>query len=285
MKTLVKVPFKATAVAARGVATGLVALALASSGCTQAPASGSESGSLTATTSAAPLELNVSAAASLKKVLTDTAPAFETSSGAKVVLNFGASGQLVKQIEGGAPVDVFVSASPSAVTTLAGEGLVSAEESETVAGNTLVVLVPQGNPASVHAPQDLLKVAKLTTGDPAVAPHGQKAVEWLSVIGLWEKIAPKLVYAANAAQTDDYVARGEVDAGVGFASDAKGRTDIEVAYTVPDGTINPITYVAAPAAASKQQELAKAYLAYLMSPEMQQAFVDAGFKQSPALAK
>ena len=282
MKFAVKAPFRITAMVARGVAGGLVALALAigSTGCAGTAAAPSDPGG--ATPAAVPAELTVSAAASLKSVLTSTAPAFEKANGVKLVYNFGASGQLVKQIEGGAPVDVFLSASPAAVATLSAEGLASAEESVTFAGNTLTILVPKGNPADINGPDDLKKAAKLTTGDPTVAPHGQKAQEWLAAIGQWDALEPKFVFAANAAQTDDYIARGEVDAGIGFASDAKSRDDIEIAYEVPDGVIKPIKYVGVPVASSKQQSLANAYLTYLLSPEMQQAFVDAGFKPAPA---
>jgi molybdate transport system substrate-binding protein len=286
MKTAVKVPFKITASTARAVARGLVALALVltASGCSggSAPASSGSAAAGIGSSAATPIELNVSTASSLKKVLTATAPAFEKANNAKLTFNFGASGVLMKQIEGGAPLDVFASASPSAVTTLAGEGLVSADASATFAGNTLVILVPKGNPAGIHGPTDLKKATKLTTGDPAVAPHGAKAVEWLTGLGLWDGLKSKFVFAANAAQTDDYIARGEVDAGIGFASDAKGRTDMEIAYTVPDTQIKPIKYVAAPATASKQAALAKAYIGYLLSAEVQTAFVDAGFKPAPA---
>ena len=282
MKFAVKAPLRITAMVARSVAGGLVALALAigSTGCAGTAAAPSDPGG--ATPAAVPAELTVSAAASLKSVLTSTAPAFEKANGVKLVYNFGTSGQLMKQIEGGAPVDVFLSASPAAVATLLAEGLASAEESVAFAGNTLTILVPKGNPAGINGPDDLKKAEKLATGDPTVAPHGQKAQEWLTAIGQWDALAPKFVFAANAAQTDDYIARGEVDAGIGFESDAKSRDDIEIAYQVPDGVIKPIKYVGAPITASKQQQRAAAYLTYLLSPEMQQAFVDAGFKPAPS---
>jgi molybdate transport system substrate-binding protein len=114
-----------------------------------------------------------------------------------------------------------------------------------------------------------------------VAPHGQKAQEWLTGLGLWSTLRPKLVFAASAAQTDEYVARGEVDAAIGFASDAKGRADIEVAYVVPDAQIKPIRYVGVPISATKQAALARAYLGYLLSARVQAAFASAGFKPAP----
>jgi len=268
-------------VVALAVVATLMAAATAIAGCSPAKsattsAPGGETGP------AAPVELVVSAASSLKSVLTSTAPAFEKANDVKLTFNFGASGQLAKQIEGGAPVDVFLSASPAAVATLTAEGLVSAEAGATFAGNTLVVLVPAGNPAGVRGPDDLSGAGRLATGDPAVAPHGQKAMEWLTGLGLWDALHPRFVFAANAAQTDDYIARGEVDAGIGFGSDAYGRTDIEIAYTVPDGQIKPIRYVGAPVTAGTYPALAKAYVDYLMSPDTQAAFVDAGFKPARA---
>ncbi len=258
-------------VARRVVGSIAALLAVAGlAGCASAPAS-----------EPASAEITVSAAASLRGVLTSTAPEFEAANDVRVTFNFGASGQLMKQIEGGAPADVFLSASPSAVAALASEGLVPAGTPVVFAGNTLVILVPAGNPSGIDGPNDLGRVARLTTGDPEVAPHGQKAREWLTGIAMWDQLAPKFVFAANAAQTDDYVARGEVDAGIGFASDAEARDDIEVAYVVPYGAIKPITYVGAALGASKEPDLAEAYLAYLLSPRMQRAFADAGFEPAP----
>jgi molybdate transport system substrate-binding protein len=209
--------------------------------------------------------LNVSAASSLKSVLTSIAPAFEKENRVKLAFNFGASGVLMKQIEGGSPTDVFLSAGAT----------------ETFAGNDLVILVPAGDPRGIHGPNDLAKATRLTTGDPAVAPHGAKAQEWLTGLGMWDTLKPKFVFAANAAQTDDYVARGEVDAGTGFASDAKGRKDIEIAYTVPAGVVEPVKYVAAPIKTSSQAELASQFVTYMLSSEVQTALTEARFKPAP----
>lgn len=279
MKADVDAPFELAARVASWLASGLVALALAvgAAGCAStAPTPSPDSAA------PAPVELTVSAAASLKSVLTSTAPAFEKANGVKLVYNFGATGQLVKQIEAGAPVDVFLSASPAAVATLAADGFASAEQSVTFAGNTLAILVPKGNPGRISGPDDLERSVRLTTGDPAVAPHGQKAQEWLAAIGEWDVLEPRFVFAANAAQTDDYIARGEVDAGIGFASDATGRDDIEIAYEVPEGDIKLTTYVGIPVSSTKQKALVSAYLAHLMSADMQGAFADAGFKPTRA---
>jgi molybdate transport system substrate-binding protein len=265
---------------ARGATVGLLALMLASTGCsasqTTVPSSASSPGG------GSPVELNISAAATLKNVLAKVAPSFERTHGVKLVINYGASGVLMKQIEAGAPADVFLSASPVQVNTLAAEGIISADTTMTFAGNDLVILVAKGNPKGIHGPGDLAKAVKITTGDPATAPHGTKAKEWLTGLGLWNALLPKIVYTANAAQTDDFVARGEVDAGIGFASDAKGRNDVEVAYTVPAGQIKPVRYVAAPIKVTSQAELASQFVTYMLSPEVQSALVKAGFKAAPS---
>jgi molybdate transport system substrate-binding protein len=256
-----------------------VALAVAlTAGCTaqsSAPAGSSPA-------PAAPVELNVSAASSLKSVLTSIAPAFEKAHNVKLAINYGASGVLMKQIEGGSPTDVFLSAAAAQVNTLTADGIVSADATKTFAGNELVILVPAGNPKGIHGPADLGEATKLTTGDPVAAPHGAKAKEWLTGLGLWDKLLPKFVFAQNAAQTDDYVARGEVDAGIGFASDAKGRTDLAIAYTVPAGGIKPIKYVAAPIKTSTHTALAEQFIGYLLSSDVQSALKNAGFKPAPS---
>jgi len=261
-----------------GATLSALALAMLAAGCV------ASHNSTTAPSPAhgAPVELNISAAATLKSVLTSVAPAFERANGVKLVINYGASGVLMKQIEAGAPADVFLSASPVQIDALTAERIISADTTMTFAGNDLVILVAKGNPKGIHGPADLANAVKLTTGDPATAPHGTKAKEWLTGLGLWDTLLPKFVYTANAAQTDDFVARGEVDAGIGFASDAKGRSDIEVAYTVPAGQIKPVRYVAAPIEGTSQAELASQFVTYMLSPEVQSALVKAGFKAAPA---
>ena len=159
---------------------------------------------------------------------------------------------LQKQIEGGAPCDVFASASAVQVDALVAQGLISADSTETFASNDLVIIVPASNPAGVSAPADLAKATKLVTGNPETAAHGTKAKEFLTGLGTWDALQPKFVFAENAAQTVDYVARGEVDAGLVFASEVTGNDAVKVVYTVPKGAIKPVRYVAAPIKATTQ---------------------------------
>jgi molybdate transport system substrate-binding protein len=260
-------------IALAGLVAGCVALL---AGCAQPTAQVEEP-----VESEVPVELRVSAATSLKAVLDAVAPEFEQANGVKLVYNFGASGQLQKQIEGGAPADVFASASPAQVDALIEGGLISAASTETFAGNDLVIFVPKGNPAGITKPTDLAKADRLVTGNPETAPHGTKAKEWLEGLGTWSSLGPSFIFAENAAQTLDYVTRGEVDAGIEFESETTGRDDVEVVYLVPADQINPIEYVAAPLGASDQQQVAAAFVEYLLSQKVQTALAEAGFNKAP----
>jgi len=233
---------------------------------------------------AAPIELDISAATTLRAALAKLAPGFEKANNAKLVFNFGASGVLQKQIEGGAPCDVFASASPKQVDALIEAGLVSADATATFASNDVVIIVPVGNPAGIATPADLAKAAKLVTGNPDTAPHGTKAREFLEAQGSWTALESKFVFAENAAQTLDYVSRGEVDAGFVFASEALGNDTVKIVYTVPAGAIKPVRYVAAPIKASENAALAEKLVAYLMTPEAQAVLVENGFKPAPTAA-
>jgi molybdate transport system substrate-binding protein len=229
-----------------------------------------------------PVELSVSAATTLKAAFTELAPEFEKANNAKLVLNYGASGVLQKQIEGGAPCDAFASASAVQVDALVAKGLVSADSTETFASNDLVIIVPASNPAGIATPTDLAKANKLVTGNPETAAHGTKAKEFLTGLGSWDALQPKFVFAENAAQTVDYVARGEVDAGLVFASEVTGNDAVKVVYTVPKGAIKPIRYVAAPIKSTTQSALAEKFVAFLLTPEAQKVLVANGFKPAPS---
>lgn len=220
-------------------------------------------------------ELRVSAATSLKKVFERLAPRFEQENGVVVVLNFAASGVLQKQIEGGAPADVFASAGATQVDALIDRSLVSAEETAAFAANDLVIIVPAGSTAGIAGPDDLSKADRIATGNPDTAPHGAKAKAWLEGLGTWNALEWKFAFAENAAQTIDYVARGEVDAGIVFASEAKGRRDVVAVHTAD---IDPSTYVIATLKDAEQPGLAKAWTDYVMSETGRKALTEAGFR-------
>lgn len=223
------------------------------------------------------VRLEVSAAATLKSAFEEMAPAFESGTGISPVFNFGASGQLQKQIEGGVPCDVFASASPREVDALIAGGFVAAEESATCCYNRVVIFVPAGNPLGIAGPEDLSWAERVATGDPVTAPHGASSREWLQAIGVWEALEPRFVFAANAAQTSDFVARGEVDAGVGFASEASARDDIEVVYAAPAEESKPSRYVITSTTGAADAQAARAFVDYVLSDAGQAVLARHGF--------
>lgn len=230
---------------------------------------------------AAPIELDISAATTLRAALTELAPGFEGDNNATLVFNFGPSGVLQKQVEGGAPCDVFASASPDQVDALISAGLVSTDATATFASNNMAIMVPAGNPAGIATPTDLAKATMLVTGNPDTAPFGTKAREFLESQGTWGTLKSKFIFAENAAQAVGYVSRGEVDAGLVFASEVLGDDTVEIVYTIPKGAITPVRYVAAPVKGSANATLAEKFVAYLLTPEAQAVLLENGFEPVP----
>lgn len=251
------------------LASALV-LALTVAGCTAAASDSAEP-------APAP-ELTISAAGTLADAFADIAAEFEAATGTHVTLNAAASGVLQKQIEQGAPVDVFASASPIQVDALIEGGLVSAEETATFASNTVVLIVPSGNPAGVSGFGDLAAADTLTTGNPGTAPHGASAMQVLESLGLRDQLEPRFVFAENAAQTVDYVARSEADAGIVFTTEVLGRDDIEIVATAAPDTHKPIRYVIVPVAASERPESAAEFVAFVTGERGREILAEYGFE-------
>jgi molybdate transport system substrate-binding protein len=233
----------------------------------------------TASFAAHATDLTVSAAASLSVALREVTAIFEADQpGMKVDLNFGASGALLQQIVKGAPVDVFLSADEETMNEAQAQGLIDASARRNFVSNVLVVVVPK---ASTRAPTMLSDLAqpqyaRIAIGVPASVPAGRYAKASLHDAGLWPAIEPKMIGAQTVRQALDYVARGEVDAGFVYATDAALLpTRVSVAFSVP--TKPPILYPAAPLAQSANASLANRFVAYLLEPRAQAIFARNGF--------
>ncbi len=224
-------------------------------------------------------ELTVSAAASLTNVFRELAPMFEAQfPGTKVQLNFGASGVLLQQIAKGAPVDVFASADQETMDQAQAQALVKASDRSTFVSNALVVIVPaQGNTAPKSL-SDLAQPAykRVAIGLPASVPVGCYTKASLERAGLWTAIEPKMISAQNVRQALDYVARGEVDAGFVYATDAALMPDkVKVSFTVPTPTA--ILYPIASISTSTNMDAAKKFIEFVMSPTAQGVLAKYGF--------
>jgi molybdate transport system substrate-binding protein len=190
-------------------------------------------------------EILVSAAISLKNAFKEIGLIYEKQTGIRVRFNLGASGLLQKQIETGAPVDVFASAGEKQMDELQAKGLIVSETRNNFASNDLVLIVPARSKVSLRSFADLARpeVVRVAIGSPKTVPAGRYAQEALGNLSLWDKLQPRLIFAENARQVLDYVARGEVDAGIAYASDMAGdhREAIVAAYS-PKGSHSPIQY-------------------------------------------
>lgn len=224
-------------------------------------------------------EVTVSAAASLSNALRDIAPLFEAAHpGAKLQLNFGASGALLAQIAKGAPVDVFVSADQETMDQAQAQGLVKPGQRRDVASNTLVVIVPAASAQGPKAVADLAgpRYARIAIGLPASVPVGRYTKGVLEAASLWGAIEPKVIGAQNVRQALDYVARAEVDAGFVYATDAAVMPDkVKVALTVP--TTRPILYPAATLAGAPNPAEAARFVDFLAAPAAQAVLARHGF--------
>lgn len=231
-------------------------------------------------------ELTFSVAVSMKEAVEELGRRF-TQSRRGVVLryNFGASGDLQKQIEAGAPVDLFISAAPRQMDELDKKGLIVTATRRVFARNVLTVIKPADSRVDIAKPADLLepRVTRIVVGNPKTVPVGQYSEESLRALGLWEKLQPKIVFAENVRQALDYVARGEVDAGFVYTTDAavRGR-DVKEAFRPPEDTYRPVTYPAAVTKDARQPALATAFLDLLMSPDGQKVLTRLGFLPPPA---
>lgn len=233
-------------------------------------------------TGSADRQLTVSAAISLTDAFYELGKNFESQHpGVKVEFNFGSSGDLQKQIVAGAPVDVFAAASTKETDDLDQKGMVIKDTLVKPVGNDLVLVAPAAASTRIRSINDLSQdqVSKIAIGNPATVPAGKYAQDTLTYLNLWDRFQPKLVFGENVRQVLDYVARGEVDAGFVYATDAKTRAnDVKTVLTAPAESHEPIVYPMAVIAGSKQEQLARQFLDFAGSSESRPVFEKYGFK-------
>ncbi len=224
-------------------------------------------------------DLTVSAAASLTNAFKDIATAFEAANPeTRVQLNVGASGALLQQMAKGAPVDVFASADQETMLQAEQQQLVRPGAKADFAGNTLVVVGPHDAAALPKTLADLAgpAVKKVAIGLPASVPVGRYTRAVLEKANLWAPIEARLVGAQTVRQALDYVARGEVDAGFVYATDASilpGK--VKIAFVVPTET--PVVYPIAALAAAPNPAAARKFVAFVLSPAGQAVLAKHGF--------
>jgi molybdate transport system substrate-binding protein len=229
-------------------------------------------------------EIDVFAAASLTEALEEIAAAYEKSGGDKVVLNLGASSTLARQIQEGAPADLFFSADEAKMDSLEKQGLVLKETRKSLLSNTLVIVIPTDSNLEIGSAQDLAapKVRALALAEPQSVPAGIYAKEYLGSQKLWSKVIDRIVPTENVRAALSAVESGNVDAGIVYKTDAAISRKVKIAYEVPAAEGPKISYPVAVIAGSgqagiKQQGAARKFLAYLESPAALDVFRRYGF--------
>lgn len=220
-------------------------------------------------------EITVSAAASLADAFTELKGLFEAKHpGVTVRTNFAASNPLLRQIVEGAPVSLFASADQPTMDKA--EAFIVPGTRQTFAANDLVLITP-ADQTTITSVADLASAGRIAVGNPDSVPAGRYAREALTAARLWDGLSPKFIPGNSVRQVLEYVSRGEADAGIVYATDAKSAgAKVRVAATLSGHT--PVTY---PLALIKPESAdAKAFAAFILSPEGQSVLGKYGFSRS-----
>jgi molybdate transport system substrate-binding protein len=226
-------------------------------------------------------KLTIFAAASLTNALTDISAQFEKAKTAKVTQSFAASSTLAKQIENGAPADVFISADTKWMNYLQDKKLINTGSRKELLGNKLVLIAPKGRGFNVKFDKsfDLSKAfdGRLCTGDIESVPAGIYAKESLTNLKWWDGIKTRIVGAQDVRGALTFVERGECAAGIVYETDARISDKVEIVATFPEESHKPIVYPMAIVANAKNPQLSGDYLTYLQSNTALDIFKKYGF--------
>lgn len=236
---------------------------------------------LLAAPAAAQDKITVYAAASLKNALDDVDAAFTKATGVAITASYEASSALAKQIDAGAPADVFISADLRWMDYVAGKNLIKRQTRVNLLGNRLVLIAPADSKLSnvkIEKGFDIAKLAgdgRIAMADVKAVPAGLYAKAALENLGAWAAAAPKLAQAENVRATLAFVARGETPLGIVYETDAKIEPKVKIVGVFPDGSYPPVTYPAAVTVNGKAD--AAKYVQFLQSGAAKAIFEKYGF--------
>jgi molybdate transport system substrate-binding protein len=223
--------------------------------------------------------VSVFAAASLTDVLKEIAASYEHQTGDKLTFNFGASSLLARQIEEGAPTDIFFSADEAKMDGLEKKGLIAKETRKSVLSNSLVIVVARENGASIAQPEDLVstKVKRLALAETKTVPAGIYAKEYLERKNLWASVQAKVVPTENVRAALAAVEAGNAEAGIVYKTDAAISDKVRIAYEVPAGESPRISYPVAILTEAQVPGAARRFLQYLDTEASKRVFQKFGF--------
>lgn len=222
------------------------------------------------------------AATSLRDPLIELSEEYESRTGMRVNLSFGGSQSLARQIESGAPADVFISAGAGPIGFLEDGGLIDGASVRSLLGNELVVVTLEDGPP-VDSLESLLsdEVERLALADPALAPAGAYAEEALRSAGVWDGLRAKTLLGKDVRAAMSYVLVGSADAGIVYRTDAMSDDSLKIVYEVPGALHSPISYPGVVASGSSNPSGARAFLDFLASDEASVVFRRFGFAGPP----
>jgi molybdate transport system substrate-binding protein len=222
-------------------------------------------------------EIHVFAAASLTESLKEIATAYEKQTGDKVLFNLGASSFLARQIEEGAPADVFFSADEAKMDALEMKNLLVPGTRQKRLGNALVIVTTTDSKLAIAEASDLLKAKRIALAEPNTVPVGIYAKEYLTRKGLWTELKSRVVPTENVRAALSAVESGNVDAGIVYKTDAAISKKVKVVFEVPAKDSPDISYPVAALKKSKFPEAAKRFVQYLASEKASKVFDSFGF--------
>jgi len=234
-------------------------------------------------TQAADRVVTVFAAASLTNVLEDAGKAYTAQTQIPVRFSFAASSALARQIESGAPADVFVSADQEWMNYLATRNLIQPATRRDIVSNSLVLVAPADSKVQLKiAPDFALATSlgangRLATGDPASVPVGKYARAALTKLGVWNTVEKRIIPADNVRTALNFIARGEAPLGIVYATDARAEPKVRVVDVFPAESHERITYPAAAIAAAVPE--AQDFVKFLGSDAAWAVFAKAGFSR------
>lgn len=222
-------------------------------------------------------EIIVSAAADLIRPFKEIGAMYEKETGVKALFNFGSTGLLAQQIEGGAPVDLFFAANKSYIEALEGKGLILPETKALYAVGRITLATPKGY-TKFGSLQDLLRpeVKKIAIANPVHAPYGMAAKAAMVKIGVWERLKDKLVLGENVRQALNYVETGSVDAGI-VALSVSIRSDTNF-ILIPEELHLPIEQAFAVIKGSRNPKQAREFAEFINGPKGRPIMEKYGFK-------
>jgi molybdate transport system substrate-binding protein len=226
--------------------------------------------------------LTVFAAASLTDALKEIGAAYRKETGQSVTFNFGASSILARQIEEGAPADIFFSADEAKMDELEKRGLIIKGTRKPRLSNSLVIVVARDAGLKLNSPQDLASpnIQKIALGDPKAVPIGIYARQYLEKLNLWQAIQPKIIPTENVRAALAAVEAGNADASIVYETDALISKKVKIAFEVPRAQGPQIRYPIALLKESSQPQAARKFLNYLDSPGVGAVFKKYAFTPS-----